>query len=100
MQIKKPVHFKSTDQYKYGGIYVHHDAWFSMGKLKKGFQTAYKIKKGGNGVYAFIIEGDVTINGQALNKRDALGIWNVKDLTIKADSDAEVLLMDVPMQIG
>ena len=42
---------------------------------------------------------DWTINGQALNKRDGLGVWNVDSLNIKADSDAvELLLMDVPMQ--
>lgn len=90
----------SPDPTKYGGIYVHQDAWFSMGSLKKGFQTTYEIKKAGNGVYAFVIEGNVTINGQVLNKRDALGIWDIKGLKIKADSEAELLLMDVPMQIG
>jgi len=90
----------SPDPAKYGGIYVHQDAWFSMGSFKKGYDTKYNVQKTGNGVYAFVIEGDVTINGQALNKRDALGIWNVKELKIKADSQAELLLMDVPMQIG
>lgn len=90
----------SPDPAKYGGIYVHQDAWFSMGSFKKGYDTKYKVQKAGNGVYAFVIEGDITINGQALSKRDALGIWNVKELNIKADSQAELLLMDVPMQIG
>jgi redox-sensitive bicupin YhaK (pirin superfamily) len=90
----------SPDPAKYGGIYVHQDAWFSMGSFKKGYDTKYKIQKEGNGVYAFVIDGSVTINGQALGKRDALGIWNVKELNIKADSQAELLLMDVPMQIG
>jgi redox-sensitive bicupin YhaK (pirin superfamily) len=90
----------SPNPEKFGGIYVHQDAWFSMGKLTKGFKTSYKIFKPGNGVYAFVIEGDVTINGQQLNKRDGLGIWNVAELKISADSNAEILLMDVPMQIG
>jgi len=39
----------------------------------------------------------VTINGQALNKRDGLGIEGSDVLHIQADSDAELLLMDVPM---
>jgi quercetin 2,3-dioxygenase len=65
--------------------------------LKKGFETEYSIKQKGNGVYAFVIEGDVTINGQKLNKRDGFGVWETEKLSITADSDAEILLMDVPM---
>lgn len=90
----------SPDPKKYGGIYVHQDAWFTMGKFTPNHRTKYKIHKEGNGVYAFIIEGNVTINGQKLSRRDGLGIWDVKELSIVADSDAEILLMDVPMQIG
>jgi quercetin 2,3-dioxygenase len=78
-------------------IFINQDAWFSLGTLKQGFTTAYDVKKPGNGVYAFIIGGDVTINDQKLNKRDGLGIWETDKLSITADSDAEVLLIEVPM---
>jgi redox-sensitive bicupin YhaK (pirin superfamily) len=78
-------------------IFINQDAWFSLGTLKQGFTTAYDVKKAGNGVYAFIIGGDVTINDQKLNKRDGLGIWETDKLSITADSDAEVLLIEVPM---
>jgi len=79
------------------GIWINQDAWFHLGNLKKGFQTDYAIKKTGNGVYAFVIEGDISINGQALHKRDGFGVWNTDKLAITADNDAEVLLMEVPM---
>jgi quercetin 2,3-dioxygenase len=78
-------------------IFINQDAWFSLGTFKQGFITTYDVKKSGNGVYAFIIGGDVTINDQKLNRRDGLGIWETDKLTITADSDAEVLLIDVPM---
>lgn len=80
-----------------GALWINQDAWFQLGNLKKGFTTEYSLKKTGNGVYAFIIEGDVTINDQKLNKRDGLGVWDTDKLSISADSDAEVLLMEVPM---
>jgi len=80
-----------------GGVWINQDAWFHLGNLKKYFQTTYTIKQTGNGVYAFVLEGDVTINGNFLNKRDGLGIWETDLLTIKAESDAEILLMDVPL---
>jgi len=79
------------------GVWINQEAKFYLGNLKKGFETEYGISQKGNGVYAFVIDGDITLNSQKLNKRDGFGIWDVEQLFIKADSDAEVLLMDVPM---
>ncbi|MCC2547619.1 pirin family protein [Hymenobacter sp. BT175] len=81
------------------GVWVHQDAWFSLGDFDAGFATDYTIKKPGNGVYAFVLEGDVTINGQALHRRDGLGIWDTDSLSIQADNSAQLLLMDVPMSL-
>lgn len=79
------------------GVWINQDAWFHLGNLKKDFKTDYSVKKKGNGVYAFVLEGDVKINDQRLHKRDGFGIWDVDTFSIIADSDAEILLMDVPM---
>lgn len=81
------------------GVWIHQDAWFHLAELDKGKTIDYNIKKAGNGVYAFVLSGDVTINGQALNSRDGLGIWDVNELQIEADSHAELLLMEVPMNV-
>lgn len=81
------------------GVWIHQDAWFHLGSLDKGFETNYRMKKEGNGVYAFVIEGDVSVGGIALNRRDGLGVWNTNEIAIKADSNAELLLMEVPMEI-
>lgn len=79
------------------GVWINQEARFYLGNLKKGFQSEYKVSQRENGVYAFVIEGDVTMSGQKLNKRDGLGIWDTDQISITADSDAELLLMDVPM---
>ncbi|MEO8148186.1 MAG: pirin family protein [Bacteroidia bacterium] len=82
------------------GVWIHQDAWFHLGKFDKDFSIDYKIKNPGNGVYAFVLKGDVTIEGNSLNTRDGLGIWNTEKITIKAESqDAEILIMDVPMNV-
>lgn len=81
------------------GVWIHQDAWFHMGNFDKGNTTEYNIRKKGNGVYAFILKGDVTIDGQPLHTRDGFGVWDTDKISIKADSDAEVLLMDVPMSV-
>ena len=80
------------------GVWIHQDAWFHLGKFDEGFSIDYDIKKSGNGVYAFVLKGDVTIDETALNERDGLGTWNTEKISIKANSqDAEILLMEVPM---
>lgn len=79
------------------GVWLHQNAWFHLGNLDQGFATEYRFKQAGNGVYAFVLAGDVTINGQALHRRDGFGVWEADKLDIKADSNAELLLMEVPM---
>jgi len=81
------------------GVWIHQDAWFHLAKFDSGVTATYPLKKEGNGVYAFIIKGDVTINGHELNTRDGFGITDFEKLDIKATSDAEFLLMEVPMAI-
>lgn len=80
-----------------GGVQVQQDTWFSLGKFDKGFAITYPLKKKENGVYAFVIDGEVTVNGEKLNRRDGLGISDVENLEISADADAELLLMEVPV---
>lgn len=81
------------------GVAINQDAWFHLGNLSAGTGLNYDLKKSGNGVYAFVLDGDVTIAGQALNKRDGFGVWDVDQLSITADSDARLLLMEVPMEL-
>lgn len=80
-----------------GGVQIHQEAWFSLGKLDKDFNTTYQLKNKASGVYAFVIDGDVTINGEKLNRRDGLAITDATELKINADSNAEILLMEVPL---
>ncbi|MFT4984018.1 MAG: redox-sensitive bicupin YhaK (pirin superfamily) [Flavobacterium sp.] len=79
------------------GVWIHQDAWFHLGKFDKGVITTYSLKKEGNGVYAFILSGNVTIDGQELETRDGFGIWDINALAIEANTDAEFLLMEIPM---
>ena len=80
------------------GVWIHQDAWFHLGTFDKDFTTEYTLKRKGNGVYAFVIKGDMMIDGQLLNERDGIGIWDTDKIKLVAMSaGAEILLMDVPM---
>lgn len=79
------------------GLNIHQHAWFHLGKLDKDTHIVYNLKDKNNGVYAFVIEGSLTINGEKLSKRDGLGIKEAEQLDIKTESEVEILLMEVPM---
>jgi len=82
------------------GVWIHQDAWFSMGHFDKDIETTYQIKQSGNGVYIFVIKGSVTVEGQALETRDGFGIWDVSEINLKSTSaDTEILLMDLSMTL-
>jgi redox-sensitive bicupin YhaK (pirin superfamily) len=80
-------------------VWINQDAWFSLANLEAGVEKTYQIKRKENGVYAFVIGGQVTINGEQLDARDGLGIWETDTINITASSNAEILLIDVPMKV-
>ncbi len=82
------------------GVWIYQDAWFNKGNFTAGTKTSYKLNNSTNGVYAFILTGKATINGHALEKRDGMGIWDITSLNVDADTDTEILLMEVPMGIA
>ena len=79
------------------GVWIHQNAWFSMGDFDKGVTQTYQLNDADNGVYIFVISGKVTINGNTLDTRDGLGVWDTKNFTMDVEEDAKVLLMEVPM---
>ena len=81
------------------GVWIHQDAWFHIGEFDAGESTCYNLKKNGNGVYAFVLEGDIEIGDQTLNKRDGYGIWNVDQFDFHSTTASKVLLMEVPMHL-
>lgn len=82
------------------GVWINQNAWFMLGNFDKDKQALYTIRRPGNGVYAFIINGSATINNQTLQTRDGFGIWEVNELSIHSlEEGTEILLMDVPMEL-
>ena len=79
------------------GMWIHQDAWFHLGDFDQATQTDYQIKKQGNGVYVFVIEGNITVGDQELQSRDALGVWETEQISFQTHANTKVLLVEVPM---
>jgi redox-sensitive bicupin YhaK (pirin superfamily) len=81
------------------GVWIHQNAWFHLGEFNQTKKANYKIHSSGNGIYAFIIKGKAQIENQSLENRDGFGIWNTDSITIQAEENSKILLMEVPMKI-
>ena len=86
-----------TPNQKGPGMWIHQDAWFHIGEFDKETRINYNINKKGNGVYAFLIEGSVQIDGKSLEKRDALGLWDTESFELLANPNSRILLIEVPL---
>lgn len=81
------------------GVWVHQNAWFHLADAKEGKTLSYSLKDSSNGIYLFVLEGQLEADGVVLEKRDGYGLWNTSNIQIKVNRDSKVLLMEVPMSI-
>lgn len=81
------------------GVWIHQDAWFNLANFDQGVSKEYRIHKKGNGVYVFVLKGGAKIGDQILETRDGFGIWETDSFKLEATEDAEILLMEVPMEM-
>ena len=79
------------------GVWIHQDAWMHILDADQDQSFDYVLQSPENGVYLIVIEGEVEVDNQTLFRRDAIGIWETDKLTIKTKTDAELLLVQVPM---
>ncbi|CAM1369149.1 putative Pirin family proteins [Tenacibaculum xiamenense] len=97
---KKNKFYQILSPYKNDqGVTIIQDSWFHIGKFNANATDSYTINKKGNGVYCFVIEGNVEIEGQTLEKRDGFGIWDTETIQFKSNTSSKVLLIEVPMNV-
>lgn len=81
------------------GTWIHQDAWFHLADMDAGKTLSYTMKNEKNGLYVFILEGQVDVSGEILDRRDGLGITEATEVTFTAQQASSLLLMEVPMLI-
>lgn len=76
---------------------INQDARISRVDLDKGNSFKYSVKNENYGVYLMVIEGEVSIQNENLNKRDAIGIEQTNNFELISRSKSQLLLIEVPM---
>lgn len=74
-------------------LVIHQDAAIYGGTLTKGTRVTQTIK---HQAYVLASIGEITINGQRMKQGDGAEIKDETSLLIQAETDAEVLVIDVP----
>lgn len=77
-----------------GSLPVNQQAYIFMIDITSDFEIEYELK---NGAYFFLIDGEISIANEILEKRDAIGIHDIDKVTVKAKKESKLLIIDVPM---
>ena len=78
-------------------ILINQDAYFSLADFPAGSEEHYNIKKPGNGVYIFLLDGQIEVGGELLEKRDAIGLSDLSIVEIVTLKNSQILCIEVPI---
>jgi redox-sensitive bicupin YhaK (pirin superfamily) len=80
-----------------GGVMVHQDATVKVARLEPRVAVTHAIGPG-RGVYAYLISGAASFDGEAVSTGDAAKVTDQGELGVSAQETSELILVDVPMQ--
>ncbi len=82
---------------KDNSLWIHQQAWFSLGEFEAGKSFDYSLNKAGNCLYIFLISGELQLGGETMNRRDAVGIKELdSNVTITTKKDSKILVLEIP----
>lgn len=78
-----------------GAVKIHQDATFYVSRLGSGDRVAHELKPGRRAFF-YVIDGEVTLNGESLSAGDQARVTDVAELDIVGARESEVILIDLP----
>ena len=81
-------------------LWINQDARFSLADLSAGKTLEYNNGFSGNGVFLVVIKGAAEVNGIKLENRDAIGIEATDKFTVTAETDTQLLAIEIPMNLN
>ena len=77
-------------------VLVHQDAHVFVSRLTAGNAVKHDLPSG-RGAYLYVIEGDVTVNGERMETGAAAQISDEPSIAIEAAADSELIMVDVAL---
>lgn len=82
-----------NEDLKQGALPIHQDAAIAGGRLAKGQDITQPIK---HQAYVLVSNGSISLNGYAMGEGDGAEVVGETRLTIRAETEAELVIIDVP----
>jgi redox-sensitive bicupin YhaK (pirin superfamily) len=77
--------------------WIYQNVLFSLGNIEQGEIINYNKINKNNGVYLFLIEGEIIVEAEKLKKRDGIAFTGIDTIKITASAESKVLVMDIPL---
>jgi len=85
------------DKLEGGALPISQQAYIYRTNLETDNAIDVSIKSGQNGLYIFVVDGEIEVDNYKLSKRDAIGISETESIKIKSNHNAELIIVEVPM---
>lgn len=79
------------------GVWIHQDAWFFLGKFDAKKTVKHNVKNVQNGLYIFVVDGEIMVEGNILSTRDAITFTDKQEISINTNEQSHILIIEVPM---
>jgi quercetin 2,3-dioxygenase len=80
-----------------GHCWINQNARISLGYFEAGITLAYPFDPVNKCVFVHCINGSLQIGEQALQQGDALGIWDTDQVDITCTTEAELVVIETPV---
>lgn len=78
-------------------LHIKQQAWFSLAELKEASEFTYSLFNKENGVYIFVLDGQISINQEKLSTGDSSEITETSEILISTENKSKLLFIEVPM---
>lgn len=80
-----------------GHCWINANARLSLGYFEQDRQLSYSFNPLNKGIFVFTISGTIGVNGQTLDRRDAIGLWETEEININCLATSRFLVVEVPI---
>jgi redox-sensitive bicupin YhaK (pirin superfamily) len=77
---------------------INQSAYFSIGEFDVEKIVKYSNYQNGNGIFIFVLKGEIEYSGEKVNQRDSLEITDINNIEFKIKSNTKVLIIEVEMK--
>lgn len=94
-KLEKNVLTKIVSGEKTAPLTINQDAFFFLGDFEKN-SVNYDLQNSTNGIYLFVINGNLTLEGEELGKGDSAEVTEIKSINLEIKDNSKFLIIETP----